>query len=190
MQLSKSVLQSLVVDYQPSRYLRALPLVHRATPLGMGYGLSRYSSPNDNYKLVYIAADFPTSIAETIIRDRFVGRVRRRITVDEAQLWGLTEVAAKQPLRLIDLRTTGLLQLGVPTDAAHSKNQTQGRKLAQAIYDQSDANGILYSSRLTGAPCCAVFDRAVSKLSATGVVDMVGLSDFPDTLSALNIDLV
>ncbi len=83
-------------------------------------------------------------------------------------LWGATEANASTPLTLIDLRTTGLVRLGVSTEAARGKAQRQGRKLSQAIYDQTDAEGLIYNSRLTGRACICVYDRALpSKLAAT-----------------------
>ncbi len=62
----------------------------------------------------------------------------------------MTEANARDPLTLIDRRTTGLVRLGVSTDAARGKTQGQGRKPSQAIYDQTDAQGLIYVSRLTG----------------------------------------
>lgn len=37
-----------------------------ATPLGMGFGHSRFSSPNRLFKLLYIAQDLATAVAETV----------------------------------------------------------------------------------------------------------------------------
>jgi hypothetical protein len=66
MALDKAVLSSLTRRFEPTNYLRCTPWAHRATPLGMGYGKTRYASPNDRFKLLYIAADLPTALAETI----------------------------------------------------------------------------------------------------------------------------
>ena len=72
---------------------------------------------------------------------------------DEVDRWGATVVNATAPLTLIDLRTTGLIRLGVSTEAARGKAQAQGRRLSQAVYDQTDADGLIYLSRLTGQTC-------------------------------------
>jgi hypothetical protein len=83
MDLDPDVIASLVVPYQPAAYLRVTPITHRATPLGTGYGKTRFASPSDNFKLLYIAEDLATSVAETVIRDRFEGtttRVDRAVT--------------------------------------------------------------------------------------------------------------
>lgn len=49
------VLKSLVRRVQPADFLRCIPWVYRATPLGMGYGETRFASPSRAFKLVYIA---------------------------------------------------------------------------------------------------------------------------------------
>ena len=90
---------------------------------------------------------------------------------------------AGAPLMLIDLRTTGLVRLGVSTEAARGKAQGQGRKLSQAIYDQTDAQGLIYYSRLTGGTCICIYDRALpGGLIATPVVEVTLLAGFVDAL--------
>src|SRR5271166_2919685 len=39
----------------------------------MGFGHTRFSSPNRSFQLVYLAQDLATAIAETIVRDRYEG---------------------------------------------------------------------------------------------------------------------
>ena len=98
---------------------------------------------------------------------------------------------AGAPLTLIDLRTTGLVRLGVSTEAARDKAQGQGRKLSQAIYDQTDAQGLVYVSRLTGRTCICVYDRALpGGLLATPVVGLTLLAGFVDALDELNVTLI
>jgi hypothetical protein len=92
---------------------------------------------------------------------------------------------------LIDLRTTGLVRLGVSTEAARGKAQSQGRKLSQAIYDQTDAGGLIYNSRLTGRTCICVYDRALpGELFATPVIELTLLAGFVDALHELNVTLI
>ena len=83
------------------------------------------------------------------------------------------------------------VRLGVSTDAARAKSQTQGRRLSQSIYDGTDVDGLLYMSRLTGMSCVAVYDRAVSaKLAATPVEEIVTRADFVPALMSLNVQLI
>ena len=100
-------------------------------------------------------------------------------------------MSAGAPLTLIDLRTTGLVRLGVSTEAARGKAQGQGRKLSQAIYDQTNAQGLIYISRLTGRTCICVYDRALpGGLVATPVVEVTLLAGFVDALRELNVTLI
>lgn len=59
MALDPKMLKSLVRRVQPADFLRCTPWAHRATPLGMGFGETRFASPSKAFKLVYIAEDLP-----------------------------------------------------------------------------------------------------------------------------------
>lgn len=192
--LDPNVVADLIVAITPKSYARVTPMAHAATPLGagfgFGFGVTRFASPTKTFKVIYIAQDLTTGVAETLVRDRFQGRARRRLLDVEAALWGATEVSAGAPLTLIDLRTTGLVRLGVSTEAARGKAQGQGRKLSQAIYDQTDAQGLIYLSRLTGRTCICIYDRALPGLVATPVVEVTLLAGFVDALRELNVTLI
>ncbi len=191
MKLDPKVLDDLAVLIKPNNYLRITGMAYAATPLGMGHGASRFASPRRSFQLIYISGDLATGIAETIVRDRFQGRAGRRLAQEEVEGWGIAAISALSPLTVIDLRTTGLLRLGVSTDAARAKSQIQGRRLGQAIYDGTDVDGLLYLSRLTGMICVAVYDRAVSaKLAATPVEEIVTRADFVPALMSLNVQLI
>lgn len=71
MKLDPRVIADLTVAFRPVDYVRVLASRHALTPLGMGYGETRFSSPARAFQLLYIARDLATGIAETIIRDRF-----------------------------------------------------------------------------------------------------------------------
>jgi len=188
--LDPNILADLAVTITPKSYVRVTPMAHAATPLGVGFGVTRFASPTKTFKVIYIAQDLTTGIAETLVRDRFQGRARRKLLDVEAALWGATEVNASTPLTLIDLRTTGLVRLGVSTEAARGKAQGEGRKLSQAIYDQTDAQGVIYNSRLTGRTCVSVYDRALpGGLVATPVVELTLLAGFVEALRELNVTL-
>jgi hypothetical protein len=189
--LDQAILADLAVAITPKAYVRVTPMSHAATPLGAGFGVTRFASPTKTFKVIYFARDLTTGVAETLVRDRFQGRARRKLLDAEAALWGATEVNAGAPLTLIDLRTTGLVRLGVSTEAARGKAQGQGRKLSQAIHDQTDAQGLIYNSRLTGGDCICVYDRALpGGLVATPVVEVTLLAGFVDALRELNVTLI
>ena len=189
--LNPNTLADLAVAITPEAYVRVTPMVHATTPLGAGFGVTRFASPTKIFKVIYLGQDLTTGVAETLVRDRFQGKVRRKLLDVEAALWGATEVNASAALTLIDLRTMGLVRLGVSTEAARGKAQGQGRKLSQAIYNQTDAQGLIYVSRLTGRTCICVYDRALpGGLLATPVVELTLLAGFVDALRELNVTLI
>ena len=70
MTLDKAILRELAVSIDVTGYLRIMDAAHRASPTGMGYGKTRFASPTDSFKLLYVAQDLQTALAEAIIRDR------------------------------------------------------------------------------------------------------------------------
>ena len=128
MTLDPDILADLVVEITPKAYVRVTPMAHAATPLGAGVGVTRFASPTKAFRVTYLGQDLATSVAETLVRDRIQGKVTRKLLDVEVASWGATEVTASAPLTLIDLRTTGLVRLGVSTEAARGKAQGEGRR--------------------------------------------------------------
>jgi len=191
MDLDPDIVTSLIAAYQPTAYLRVTPIAHRASPLGMGFGKTRFASPTEAFKLLYIAEDLAMSVAEAVIRDRFEGASARELTASELAGWGVTEISAPVPLRLLDIRTAGCFLLGVSTDITGAKAQDEARQFSQAVFDQTDLDGILYLSRLTQKTCVAVYDRAVAaKLNAGPVHELETLAALVAALTALRIVLI
>jgi len=188
--LDPKVVTELAIPFRPTAYLRVMPKAHAATPLGMGFGQTRFAAPDNSFRLVYIARNVATAIAETVVRDRFEGRVRRILDISEVDDWAVAEVSAMEPLTVVDLRTTGLLKLGISTDAARAKRQAIGRRLSKALYDRYAIDGILYSSRLTSAECLAVYDRAVAaRLRSTKAVPLSCHRQLIDALKSINVTI-
>jgi hypothetical protein len=188
--LDPDTLGELTILFAPTAYVRVTRMVHAPTPLGSGYGASRFASPHDAFKVMYAAENLTTALAETVVRDRFQSKARRRLREEELALWGATTINTQQPLTLIDLRTTGLLRLGVSTDAARAKVHAQGRKLSQALHDQTDIDGVVYASRLTGANCICTYERATAKLLAAPLAVLPRLSGLTEALLALSVTVV
>lgn len=156
----------------------------------MGYGKTRFASPHDSFKLLYIAADLATAMAETIVRDRFEGAAVRELDITDIQPWGVCEVEARAPLRVLDLRRDGCFKLGVSTDVVGAKAQGQSRALSQTLYETTDLDGILYPSRLRKRNCVAVYDRAVAYVLKSGpVVEMETLAGLTAALRTLKVKL-
>ncbi|PRD41721.1 RES domain-containing protein [Phyllobacterium phragmitis] len=161
MTFDQRILRKLVVRVRVDDYVRILAREHANNPLGMGLGRTRFSSPRDKFKLLYLAQDVKTAIAETIIRDRFEGNSERLLLHEEFDRYSVTSVRNSRPLLLLDLRYEGASLLGVSTDAVRAKAQTAGRRFSQRVYDQTNLDGIVYMSRITNKQCVAVYDRAV-----------------------------
>lgn len=190
MDFDEKILASLTRRFEPSAYLRCTPWAHRATPLGMGYGQTRFASPVDGFKLLYIARDLPTSIAEAIVRDRFEGVIPREMMISDFTGWGVCEVEAIEPLRLVDLRRDGCFKLGISTDIAGAKARDDARAFSQSLHDRTDLDGILYYSRLRHRECVAVYERAVRALRASHVVELESLANLVPALKALKISII
>jgi hypothetical protein len=168
--------------------LRLIPMRFAATPLGMGYGETRFASPSKAFKVLYIAQTLITGVAETIVRDRFVGKAERRLTEEEIEAWGIAEVEANAHLSVLDLRTTGPVQLGIRTNVVRGEKHGPGRRFSEALYALAPAvDGIMYPSRLTNDICIAVYDRAVTRLNAGAVAPVIRQGGLVPALAALNI---
>ncbi|WP_454887416.1 RES family NAD+ phosphorylase [Sphingomonas oryzagri] len=188
--LNLKTVTALTRQWEPVGYLRCTPFAHRASPLGMGFGKTRFASPIDAFKLIYIAKDLPTSIAEAVIRDRFEGIMPRELMVSDLTGWGVCEVSVTEPLHLLDLRRDGCFRLGVSTDIVGAKMQGLARTFSQALYDETDLDGILYYSRLRRRECLAIYDRAVTRLEATSVVELETRAGLMSALRALKVQLI
>jgi hypothetical protein len=188
--LDADTIKAFTVERTLVDFVRVTPLARKATPLGMGFGKTRFASPDDAFKVLYLGKTVATGMAETIVRDRFVNRRTRRLTRDEIETWGVTVVRTKTPLSLLDLTGDALLALGAPTDAARGKSHRTGRAFSADVYAQAPTiDGLLYLSRLTGAPCVAVYDRGVAKLEAARVRPLSLQPELIPALERLRIEL-
>ena len=192
MTLYPAILKRLSVSVDVTGYVRIIARIHAATPLGMGAGRSRFSSPRDKFRLLYLAQNPMTAVAETIVRDRYEKAAERLLHEDELDRYSIAAVRNPRPLFLLDLRNEGASLLGVSTDAVRAKAQAAGRRLSQALYDQTTFDGILYMSRITNKQCVAVYDRAVaSTLEADRpALDLPRLANLRAALDALHISLI
>lgn len=111
--LDLKVVKRLAISFEPQRYLRVTPRTHARTLLGMIFGATRFASPNRSFRLIYLARDLATGIAETIIRDRFEDQELRQLDASEVKTRSVADISAMRPLTVLDLGATGLLQLGV-----------------------------------------------------------------------------
>ena len=166
---------------------RIFPARHVATPLGSGFGSSQFSSPSKAFRVLYAAEDFPTAFAEGVVRDRFEGKQRRYLYRPQLETLVASEISTGRALQLVDLTGAAAYELGVDTDAKAARDHAKGQRFAEALHRDTDVDGMLFSSRLTGALCAAIFDRAAAKLSATTPVALPMVGALPAELTRLGI---
>jgi hypothetical protein len=157
---------------------------HLSAPLAVHPSKSRFCDGR-TCTVLYGASDFATAFIEVVVRDRFVQSDRRVVPFGDIAARGWVEFAlvGDEPLKMVDLRESGCLVLGAPTDAAHARNQAAGRALSRALYEQySDIDGIWYQSRLTGGHCLAIFDRAADRLKPLKTGQLEHHPGLPDVL--------
>lgn len=164
-------------------------------PLGYGFGPSRFSDPEetlappDRFGIVYFGSSIKVCFAEAILRERAIGS-QGSFPIAFSELAGVScaSVEVVQPLLLADLRSDGMLRMRIPTDAARAASHDLGKHWSRALWlhDQKP-DGILYESRLNGETNIALFDRALSKLSAKSAKPLL---EFRDSLAEILDDFL
>jgi RES domain len=153
-------------------------------PLAVHPSKSRFCDGR-TYAVLYGASDFATAFVEVVVRDRLVQRDRRVVPFGDIAGRGWVEFALSgdDPLNMVDLRESGCVVLGAPTDTVHARNHAAGRALSRALYEQYlDIDGIWYQSRLTGGDCLAIFDRALKRLAPSKTGELEHHPDLPKAL--------
>jgi hypothetical protein len=168
---------------------RVIAARHASTPAGAGYGSSRFSSPSRGFRTLYAAADFETALAEAVIRDRFEGRRRRIIYQTTLETYAVTEIHSIRALTLLDLTGDHSYRLGIDTDAVRGREHQPGQLFAEALVAQIGHDGILFSSRLTGGDCFALFESALSDLVGSPAVPLIRVAALAAELKRLDINV-
>jgi hypothetical protein len=169
-------------------WVRILPRRHRASPVGAGYGSSRFSSPSGAFKVLYAADNFATAFAEAIVRDRFQGKSRRFLYRPHLDQFCVAAVGSSRELLMLDLRGSAAFQLGVDTDASRARDHTAGQALSEAVHAaMPDVDAILFDSRLTSGACVAIYERALPTLSANPPIGLPRSALLPAELARLEI---
>ena len=122
--------------------------------------------------MLYAAPDFTTAFVETVVRDRFAHRRTRTVALREIteRMWVRIVPTPGALLTLLDLRADGCMRIGAPTDVVQARNHSAGRSFGKIIHaEQTDVDGLVYASRLSGKDAYAIYDRSVGKLEVGGV---------------------
>lgn len=190
MKIDPSRVGSRVIETRLTNWPRILPALHRKTPAGAGYGLSRFSSPTDAFRVLYAAENFATSFAEAVVRDRFESKTRRYLYLPYLESLCITQISSNRELRLLDLRKEAAYELGINTDASRSRKHDQGQALAETLYAEiPELDGIVFDSRLTGGACVAVFERALSDLTGRPPIALVQAAQLSIEIKRMGIVL-
>jgi hypothetical protein len=166
-------------------------------PLGYGKTPSRFSDPRRRdpvrlFGVVYLGDTLKVCFLEAVLRDRRDGLVGD-LPIEEKEIYARrdAEIETIADLRLVDLREDHAIRMGVPTDVAKSSRQTLARTWSLAFYEHRFVpDGIVYPSRLNGHTNLAIFDRAISKLSAVRVVPLIGAPGLATVINDLRVSLV
>ena len=162
-------------------------------PLQLHSSPSRFCDGKSGFAVMYAALSFETCIVETLVRDRFTHRLRRELPLAAVLARGYARVSTQpdNELNLLDLRDTGCVDIGAPTDAVRARHFAAGQALGRAVYEEHrQVDGFIYSSRLTGDECVAVFDRAVSKLRVIDACELKDHAELPGVLERNKIVLL
>lgn len=128
---------------------------HMSAPLAVRSSKSRFCDGR-SYAVLYGAHDFATAFVEVVVRDRLVQRDRRTVPFGDlvARGWVEFTLDGDEPLNMVDLRESGCLVLGAPTDSARARNQAAGpalsRALSQRFAQGGDFLGRFLQEGLTG----------------------------------------
>lgn len=171
-----------------SDWPRIMRSQYRATPVGAGFGSSRFSSPTQSFKVLYAASDFGTAFAEGVVRDRFESKTRRYLYRPDLDRLCVTAVHSNREMSFVDLTGGGAYELGVDTDASRARDHRSGQDFSEQLHaEMLDVDGILFDSRLTGGRCIAVYDRALSDFSAPPPIALVQAAQLAVEIKRLGI---
>ena len=162
-------------------------------PLQLHSSPSRFCDGRSGFAVMYLALSFETSIVETLVRDRFTHRLKRELPLAAVLARGYARIStqSEKDLNLLDLRDTGCVDIGAPTDAVRARHFAAGQALGRAVYEEhKDVDGFIYASRLTGDDCIAVFDRGIEKLRVVEASELKDHAELPAVLERNGVALL
>ncbi|MER9776841.1 RES family NAD+ phosphorylase [Mesorhizobium sp. M0220] len=165
----------------------------------MGYGKSpsRFSDPRrrldaNRFGVLYLGDSLEVCFLETVLRDRREG-ILDDLPIEEVELTRrrYAEIATTTDLRLVGLGGDNAVRMGVPTDVVRAQRQNLARRWSLAFHQHpSEPDGIIYPSRLNEATNLAIYDRAVPKLQAKRVTNLLGARGLAQVLQDFRVGLV
>lgn len=179
-------IDTYIGPYNLQGWYRVFKEEHRKTPLGTGFGLSRFSSFTHSFTVLYAGKTVRAAACEGLIRDRFEKNEHRLITADEIKKYVIAPISTLQPVNLIDFRDNQtFFHLGLPHDIIGASDHRFGQKFSALAYSDHRVDGILYPSRFLGDLCCVLYDRALAKLVMPKRKEVTALLREPSLVSDL-----
>jgi hypothetical protein len=82
------------------------------------------------FSVMYASLSFETCVVETLVRDRFTHRLKRTLPLAAVLARGYARISTQpdQELNLLDLRDSGCVDIGAPTDAVRARHFAAGRR--------------------------------------------------------------
>lgn len=149
---------------------RIFPRRFRDDPMGTGLSTSRFSdNTSATYNILYVADSFQTAFLEVLVRDQYVGKKKRRISMETLNYFVCVRFRLTEALTLLDLRDDHCVRLGVSTATTRDRNHQSGQALGRFLCAHNARNrgqiqGIMYTSRLGASDNTALF--------STGALDV------------------
>jgi hypothetical protein len=162
-------------------------------PLQLYSSPSRFCDGKSGFSVLYAALSFETCIVETLVRDRFTHRLKRELPLAAVLVRGYARLSTQpnRELNLLDLKDSGCVDIGAPTDAVSARHFAAAQALGRAVYaEYPDVDGFIYASQLSGDDCIAVFDRAVEKFVVVDACELKDHSELPAILERNRVVLV
>ncbi|WP_437785808.1 RES family NAD+ phosphorylase [Sorangium sp. So ce1097] len=142
--------------------------IHRLAHAPLFFGRSgdnRFDAPAGEFGVLYAGKDAHCAFIEVF------GHATGARLVEQGELAarGLARIAARRPLRLVNLAGGGLARLGADARLTSGESYAAAHRWALAIHDHPRRpDGIVYAARHDPSRvCAALFDRASADLEVT-----------------------
>ena len=160
-------------------------------------GGNRFDAPAGQFGVCHAAATVMVCFAETIIRSPVTNlgyNSRGELPLSEKMLSERVVMGFRSGARLRLIKFTGApqLRLGADSTVSAAADYAIPQSWSLALHDAFPrADGILYMSRhINNKTAVAIFDRAKSKLTKGGHLDLLKHHDFPAIVKKFAISLV
>lgn len=166
-------------------------------PLGVGKAPSRFSDPrrrvpDHRFGVLYLGSSLRVCFLEALLRDQRDGVVGDWL-MEEAELdtRQVAEVEVQEPLTLLDLRDGHPVRMGIPSDVVRGASHALSRRWSAAFHDHpGQVDGLIYPSRLNGETNLAIYDRAITKITAAGALPLKRAHGLPAVLDEFEVGLI